>query len=472
MIKLLCLTVAVAQIGLMAACAKQSTPAPSTGTSTSASTSSAAPIVMETVTLWHNNTSVQEFFNTQVKEFNDTTGKKDGITIDYKAYGSDYANVLQVALQAGQGPDLYRFVGTVKEPFIKSGWMIALNKFPGSDALVKTYQDNKLIISEYNTYQGTIYSLPYLQIITGMMYNKDLFKKAGIANPPKTWEEVVVDAKKITSLGGGVEYGYGMNFKDTASAGKWDYSVIFAPSIGHMGYNFKTGTYQFSAFQKNLEYLTQMVRDKSVFPGAEGLARTDLRAQFAAGKIGIMMGANWDVSALNIQYPAKCDWGVAEIPVVDPNVKFKQYAQVSDYMVFGPAALDQAAKSFEVFAYFHGDSLINKIQEAGAEFCMNSKGVTVPTKVPNLIGWKEFALLGETKTSYFTKTPPDGSLKLEGDPYQNTVVKIIAGGYSAADITKTLADLDKRYNAALTTAVAGGFDTKPYIEATWDTSRK
>jgi multiple sugar transport system substrate-binding protein len=425
----------------------------------------------ETITIWHNNTSAKNYYDAKVKEFNDTIGKQKGIVIDYKVLG-DYANTLQVALAAGEGPDLYRFVGTVKEPYIRAGFMLPLDKFPGSDALVKKYSDSKLIVPEYNTFGGKVYSLPFLQIVTGMMYNKDLFKKAGIAAPPKTWDELVADASRITALGGGVEYGYGMNFKDTGSAGKWDYATIMAPSIGHMGYNFKTGRYEFSSMQRNLEYFARMVRDKSVFPGAEGLDRSSLRAQFAQGKIGIMMGANWDVAQLNVEFPAKCDWGVAPIPVVDPSKAYKQYAQISDYLVFGPAAAKHAAAAYEVFAYFHSDDVIRGCQEAGAEFCEDSSGRTVPPKVPALVGWKEFAQLGDKARSYFTKTPPDGFIQIEGDPYQNTIVKIISMGYQPADITKTLADLESRYNTALDKAKGKGVDLSPYVDPSWDTSRK
>ncbi len=426
----------------------------------------------ETVTIWHNNTSAKGFFDAQVKEFNETTGKRKGIVVDYKVLGSDYANALQIALAADQGPDLYMFVGTVKEPYIKAGWMQPLDKFPGSEALVRRYGDNKLIVSEYNTYKGKVYSLPFKMIVTGMMYNKDLFAKAGIAGAPRTWAELVEDAKKITALGGGVEYGYGMNFKDTGSAGKWDYATTFAPSIGHMGYNFKTGKYEFASMQKNLEYLARMVREKTVFPGAEGMARSDLRAQFAQGKVGIMMGANWDVATLNIEFPAKCAWAVAPIPVADPAKTYRQYAQVGDYLIFGPAALKRPAVAFEVYAFIHSDDVIRKCQEAGAEFCEDSRGVTVPPKPPQFVGWKEFAELAGKGKSYYTKTPPDGFLQLEGDPYQNTIVKIISQGYSAEEIQKTLADLDGRYNAALETAVKKGFDKGPYFDASWDTSRR
>src|SRR3989449_7525348 len=51
--------------------------------------------------------------------------------------------------------------------------------------------------------------LPILSSARAFFYNKDLFAKAGIAAPPKTWDEFTADAKKITALGNGT-VGYAM----------------------------------------------------------------------------------------------------------------------------------------------------------------------------------------------------------------------------------------------------------------------
>ena len=53
------------------------------------------------------------------------------------------------------------------------------------------------------TYQGKMYGMPDLSSARALFYNKDLFAKAGIAAPPKTWDEFEADAKKITALGDG-----------------------------------------------------------------------------------------------------------------------------------------------------------------------------------------------------------------------------------------------------------------------------
>jgi len=59
------------------------------------------------------------------------------------------------------------------------------------------------------TYQGKMYGMPDLSSARALFYNTDLFAKAGIAGPPKTWDEFTADAQKITALGNAT-VGYAM----------------------------------------------------------------------------------------------------------------------------------------------------------------------------------------------------------------------------------------------------------------------
>lgn len=443
--------------GMLAGCGSGSSGSGSAEAGQASAGGAAAEV--ETIRLWHNNTS--EFLKRKMDEFNETIGKEQGIFIDFRTMGGEYADALKVALAANQGPELYMFVGTVKDPFINSGWMLPIEDFEGGAAFLQDYEG--LIIPEYNTYKDKTYSVPFKVITTKMIYNKRLFEKAGIAKVPQTWDEVVDAAKKITAAGEGKEFGYGTHLKDAGSmGGKWSNAVMFAPSVGHMGYDFTKGQYDFASFTPILEKIMQMKKDKSIFPGAEGMAIDNLRAQFAEGRVGIMMGANWEVISFNDSFPAKDDWGVAPVPVLDPAHRYKEYAQVGDFLVIGPAAKEKAAKSFIVYKYVHSLEFQRDMYEEGFEFMAVPRvmeGATPPAKK----GWAEFA---DLSTSYFTKTPPDGVLKLEGDTYQNTIAKILAGG--ASDIRKELESLDKRYNAALQKAINEGFDPAPFIDENWD----
>ncbi len=416
-----------------------------------------------TIRLWHNDKS--EFMKRKMDEFNATIGKEQGINLEFRAMGNDYADALKVALAADQGPELYKFVGTVKDPFINAGWMLPLEDFAKAPEFLKDYKD--MIIPEYNTYKGKTYSVPFVVITTKMLYNKRLFEKAGIKEVPQAWDEVVSAAKKITAVGEGKEYGFGTHLKDVgAMGGKWSNAVMFAPSVGHMGYDFQKGQYRFTDFKPILEKIVQMKQDKSIFPGAEGMAIDNLRAQFAEGRIGMMMGASWEVTNLTDALKPKDDWGVAHVPVLDTAKRYKEYAQIGDYLVFGAAAKKNPEKSFIVYEYVHSKKFQRDMHEEGVDFMANAKAIE-GAKTPDKKGWKEFS---DLSTSYFTKTPPDGAIKLEGDTYQNTIGKILSG--SVTDIGKELEGLDKRYNDALTRAIKDGFDLGPFKDAAWDTRLK
>ena len=52
------------------------------------------------------------------------------------------------------------------------------------------------------TYQGKIWAMPFLEDTFMLLYNKTLFKQAGLDpnKPPATWEEMRADADKLTKV--------------------------------------------------------------------------------------------------------------------------------------------------------------------------------------------------------------------------------------------------------------------------------
>ena len=51
------------------------------------------------------------------------------------------------------------------------------------------------------TRNGKVYGMPWLMDVKYFMYNKDMLEKAGFTAPPKTWEELVAQAKVIKQKG-------------------------------------------------------------------------------------------------------------------------------------------------------------------------------------------------------------------------------------------------------------------------------
>ncbi len=453
-------------LGSLAGCGSKTESVEQPGT---AAGETGSNVEMETVRVWTNDGSYKSVLGPIVEEYNKGQGLIDGINIDYKVFGSDYHDVLKVALTADQGPELYKFVGTVKEPFISAGWMVPIDDMPGGPEFLKDYED--ILINGYTTFEGKTYSAPIKVLTTKFMYNKDLLKKSGITEAPETWDDVVSYAKKVTEDNHGEAYGYGVHLKDSASSGKWYFAAQFASSVGHMGYDFSSGQFRFADFTDNVEKILQMKADGSIFPGGEGMDNDTLMAQFAAGRIAMLPGVSWDVSNLDKfwkELGTGFELGVCDLPVVDPENPYKNYAQIADMLCLGSSAMKMPEKAMKVYDLLHGEQVQLEIQNNEVDFMARAD---IQAQMPaefKKVGTKEF---GDTSNSYFTMTPPDGMITVEGADYQSTLVNLISGPLDA-DVNAVLTDLDSRYNTALETAIKDGLDMGIYLDESWDTSAK
>src|SRR5258708_2041319 len=75
-----------------------------------------------------------------------------------------------------------------------------------------------------STFDGKLYGLPVAASARAMYYNKDLLAKAGVQEPPATWDALVEDAKKVKALGGD-GYGFGLQGKEIETDAYWYYSL-------------------------------------------------------------------------------------------------------------------------------------------------------------------------------------------------------------------------------------------------------
>ena len=79
----------------------------SEATETASTTEESSASEMQVVTVWSDSAHSQTMRDAQIEEFNNTIGKEKGIKIEYTVYGSDYADTINVALMANDGPDLF-----------------------------------------------------------------------------------------------------------------------------------------------------------------------------------------------------------------------------------------------------------------------------------------------------------------------------------------------------------------------------
>ena len=149
------------------------------------------PVEMEVITVWSDNAHEKEIRDRQIAEFNEGVGKELGIQIEYTVYGDKFKDTVQMALQAGEAPDLFRSDSKVILDYIDSGFLVPIDDLPGSEDLLAKYAD--LVANRAHVFDGKTYTLPYNLTTYGFVINKDLFAECGLteADYPTTWQEVV-----------------------------------------------------------------------------------------------------------------------------------------------------------------------------------------------------------------------------------------------------------------------------------------
>lgn len=162
---------------------------------------------------------------------------------------------------------------------------------------------------------GKIYGLPLLVDSSLIVYNKTLFKKAGLdpEKPPTSFADIDTDARAIRALGGDT---YGFYFAGNG-AGSMAYSAMpFAAAAGTPPLE-DDGTkadIDSPAFTAVGDLYRNLYKDGVVPSAAKADDGTTWTASFIAGKIGILPVGTFVFGALK---DAKFDWGIAPLPAPD-----------------------------------------------------------------------------------------------------------------------------------------------------------
>lgn len=415
---------------------------------------------METIVMWTNAGGTKDLDLKLVEEFNNKEGKEKGIKLEYKVYGSDFKQALDVSLASGQAPELFS-KGNFMPELVRKKAIMPIEELPGGKEYIDSF--GSTIQNPNFTYDGKVYNVPFNVNNMRIVYNKDLFKKAGIvddkgeAKAPKTWAEVKEYAKKITNPS---EKIYGIAFPM-----KWnnffaaEFLQAFYPSIGHTVLDHRTGKYDFMSYKPAFEWLLSIKGDKSFFPGPEGLDNDPARAQFSEGKVGMKLAGSWDVGVYNDQFPAKCDWGVALVPVFDSNMRYMDYMGAAGNVAVNvdvkEASKEKQEKVLTVLKWFNSDLRAEALYSEAKVIPFNADVAKNAKVQPTKKNFKDFSDLTNHYSVY-----PIPSVKVTGDDANMVYMKIWTGKVS---VEEGLKDLDARYNAALEADISSGAINKADI---------
>ena len=339
---------------------------------------------------WDNGSSAKKFTEQSVKDFNETIGKEKNIYIDYQ-FKEDAGNQMSVALSSGGDiPDF--LTGNLVEMADK-GQIAALDDMPGGEEFLKKYDFYR---EKTNGYKGKTYTVPTTAQLYGVIYNKDMFKAAGIvdengnAKPPETWDELREDAKILTNKDK-KEFGIVFPIKWGGWFG-FDIERSFMAATGQNdGYDPAKGTFDYTQYAPMLEAIVGIRDDGSCYPGAENVDNDPARARFAEGNIGMKLAVTWDVGVLNDQFPAKCDWGVAPLPSIE---KDKKFYQRMDYgyapFISAQAAKDHPEAVMAVYEWMNSEELDIEKYKNGVAMPWNPSVIDGVTLDNPKTGWQDF----------------------------------------------------------------------------------
>lgn len=373
-----------------------------------------------TVTVWTPNSHSQDVVTAYVNDWNDSVGKEKGIKIEYVVQGGDsFDKTIELALQNGTAADIIGGGNMTK--LADNGNILALDDIPGGEDFIKPYKEAGKLEESRGMHKDKTYAVPCGVAPQGMVYNKDLFKKAGIvdengeAKPPKTWSEVREYARVLTDKSKN-QYGIIAPMK----WGGWFGSDINNPAMslcGFIGYNPATGQYDYSAYKKPMEAWLGMKEDGSIYPGAESLDNDSARAMFAEGNIGMKFAFNFDVGVLNDQFPAKCDWGVCAYPINEDGTGYKQRMDYGWSSFINAASKVEPEKLLEVVKMFSSAEYEKKMFEECVAMPYNTEIIEMANVSKTKKGWAEFAKLANISTVQ----PRNPQMDMSGMEDENTI---------------------------------------------------
>lgn len=218
---------------------------------------------------------------------------------------------LATGVQAGDVPDVLSFDLIYMPDFMKAGLLVDLTADlaadPNQAKVAKAFRD-------LATYEGKQYGTGFTPDVSILLYNKGLFKAAGLdpEKPPTTLAELQADATKIHALGNDT-YGY---YFSGACPG----CNIFtqAPMMWGSGAHLLPASADDAALEgPGVKEVLQMLRDMwtaGIIPeSAQADSGANFIATFQTGKVGMVGSGGFAIAALKTSNP-EIDFGIAPLP--------------------------------------------------------------------------------------------------------------------------------------------------------------
>ena len=242
-----------------------------------------------------------------------------------------FADKISAAVPRGKGPDVFIYAQDRLGGWIEAGNTVEPVDFFLDDATRKRFIPSTL---EAMTYRGSVYGLPLNYKVITLIYNKKL-----VTAPPRTTQELVALAKKLTDPAAG-RFGLAYSYAD--------FYYHSALMNGFGGRVFDPGTKPVLDNPENvrsMDLLLRWIYQDQILPKEPSTAL--VTALFNGGKAAMILNGPWFLGEI----AKDVDWGLARLPTISEakDAPMRPWSTVEGVFIAAPSAQKEAAWEFVKF---------------------------------------------------------------------------------------------------------------------------
>ena len=352
-----------------------------------------------------------------------------GISIDLEIVPNDSMTVLKTRMSSGQAPDIIQLQSYANVfEFANAGWLLNLTNEP---VIAKVVPETLNAV----TYKGKVYALPMDVAGIGIIYNKDLFKKYGLA-PPATFSELmnvcaVLKKNKVTPFASMFKVnwslGHFLSMVHTSLAG----SKVM-PWIESM--NSGTASYADPVDPKQLFRILDFYKANSD-PRAAEFDWDEQQASFAKGEAAMMVQGLWSYGAAIATNP-NLNCGFIPFPCTDNPKDTKLYADVDSTFALAATSSPEKIKAAKAFLEWLGTPEAIKMWVEKCKLVPTFKGADVKSMDAPFQDLVAYLNSGKTNPWAFSMYP----VAVFEDATKNGAQEYIFGRKNAQQVIKYIDD--------------------------------
>ena len=166
------------------------------------------------------------------------------------------------------------------------------------------------VISYYQTPKGELLSMPFNSSTPVLWYNNDALKKAGVASPPKTWDEMKSASEKLVAAGYKCGFSFGwQSWVMVENYSAWHNLAIGTQENGFAGID-TSFTFNNDAVKNRMAQIAAWSKDKLFTYGGR---RGDSLSMFTNAECGMWMNSSAYYGSIKKQ--AKFDYRQTMLPL-------------------------------------------------------------------------------------------------------------------------------------------------------------